>query len=263
MACTTTSKELQRPLPTKIETCATVAERTHYRDERMEALRGSAVLETKDHSLDLELAVVWPGLSRVEITGALGIRLGMLVWNEDWLQVFLPRDNVVYRIPAVEMEKNSPRRARFLEQVPFPLFPEAYFDSLLTRVGVRSRFEKDLECRFVEEERAYRARFTTRQGGRMVWIDPTSFAPQRVLYFDKQQKLPELHAPVESMRPVLEARYSDFQGEGLATLPAQLVLFSAGQKQLSFFWKTAEVWNTIRKESFKWQPGASISVKEF
>jgi|GEM_PF-1226465 len=246
--------------PPKLDDCATVLGKIRTRDGFYKALRGRAVVKTSDASVDVELALAEPRWTRVEIAGPLGIRLGLLVLNPDWFYFFVPRERLAYRFPAPELERDTLRRENFLSLLPVPVHPEIFHAAVMSRVGLPDDI-KGIECSFDEERVAYRVRIPSARGGRIVWIEPHAFYPDRILYFDGV--LPPLAAPVGTLRPVFEARFSETRGAGLATLPTHVEIFRDGKLLLTYRWKEAEAWDSFDPKVFEWTPPASATLKDY
>ena len=245
-------------------------EKVRFRDQFFMALRGKASASGKDLNVDLELAVADPDKARLEFSGPLGIRLGMLLMNSDWVQLYVPREKTVYRFPVAELSNDTLRRQRFLELLPLPVVPAAFFDALLTRVALPKNLsyqvlqptrEAQGFCESDHEAGAYRIRVPTPNGfgGRWVWVDPESFAPVRALYFDRN--LPLVLRGHE--RPTVELKFSDFKGAAASTLPTHVQVFSEGKEVLNFQWAAAERWESYDPSVFEWRPAASMTVKDY
>lgn len=218
-------------------------------------------MQTPDGTVDVELALAEPRWTRVEIAGPLGIRLGLLVLNPDWFYFFVPREKAAFRFPAPELERDTLRRENFLSLLPVPIHPEIFHAAVMTRIGVPED-AAGLDCSYDEELVAYRLRLPAPiKGGRLVWVDANSFAPDRLLYFDNV--LPPLSQPVSGLRPVFEARFTEPQGGGLATLPTHIEVLRDGKKLLTYRWKEAEAWTSFDPKVFEWTPPPSATLKDY
>lgn len=250
-------------MPEALESCSSLQTKVAARDKRFSALRGRAYAKGPKSSLDMELAVAAPRWLRVEIAGPLGVRLGLLQINEDWVQLFVPKEQIVYRFPAGEFGKDTLRRQRFLSLLPLPIHPEIVTDSLLTRVGADAA-DKTPDCDYDAASNAYRLRYAAARGGRIAWVDPTTYAPLRIWYFD--DKVPAIGAGKE--RPLVDIRYSKFSGSGVSALPTQIEVISklesqSDRAQMLFVWKEAEIWESFDPKVFDWRPTASTTIKDY
>jgi hypothetical protein len=229
-------------------------------------MRGKAVASGPGLTTDVEAALVSPRLARVEITGPLGIHLALLQLNSEWAMLYIPRENLVYRFPSNELERDTLRRTRFLSLLPLPLAPEVFVDAVLTRVNLPSELRADRlapeQCGYDPSEVAYRVRVPNpapTPGGRWVWIDPASYAPLKILYFDRA--LPLLLSSHD--RASAEARFSKFSGEGAATLPRRIEINAGPKRNLRFEWTDATVWAQPDPRVFEWRPAASVQVRDY
>lgn len=241
-----------------------------FRDQFFSALRGKASFESKKlgGSADVELAVVAPDHARLEFAGPLGIRLALLLINDDWVYLFVPRENSVIRFPKAELFKDTFRRERFLKMLPLPVVPEAFFQGLLTQVGGLPKAGAPLPpgtvCEVDDEMNAYRLRLVgnslSQLGGRFVWVDGVDFYPLKIVYFERN--LPEKW-DAAGARPSFEIEFSKFAGLGASTLPKQFEMRTGREKVLDFEWSSAEVWDAPNMSAFDWRPSASMDVRDY
>lgn len=248
-----------RPRPERIESCTAVYEKVRFRDQFFEGLKGKATVESNGYSVDAELALYSPGFARAEVRGPFGMSLGLLILNEKWLQLFVPREASVYRFPATELAKDTLRRERFLKLLPIPLVPDLTFEALLTRTALPAT-DASLSCDYDRGENVYRIRVPASNGGRIVWVDPADYSPLKVFFFDRA--LPKLGPRVERM--LYTANFSRSIGAGAATLPRQIeVTDQEGRRRLRFLWQGAEGWKNPDPKIFEWEPPASAQVHDF
>ncbi len=214
------------------------------------------------YTADLEAAVALPYFVRMEISGPLGIKLGLLILNKEWVMLFVPREKTVFRFPAAELKKDSLRRERFLKLLPVPLIPDLYMNSLLTRVGLPQK-NSGIRCDYNEELNVYRVRVPktsdSTKGGRIVWLDPVQFVPLREYYFDGL--LPDLNGDVG--RATSQVHYSRLLGDGANAFPSKIEFGSRNGRDLRFTWQSAERWTSVDEKVFDWQPPASIKIQDY
>jgi hypothetical protein len=257
-----------RPPSNRIENCTELKRILTLRDQGFSTLRGKANIKSIDYDIDVELALRDPLEARVEILGVLGVRVGLLVADAEWIRLYIPRENTLYRFPRAEFNKDTLRRERFLELLPLKIVPELFPSLLLERVSLDRA--ADYACRFNEKLNAYELRIVDDKpsgAGRFMWIDPTRFAPLRLWYFPRQ--LPSLtkleEGDINSLRPLVEVEYESWTGEELATLASVLRIRHLSQKSsnIRFEWLRAEQWENAGAAAFSWQPPASAKVKDY
>jgi hypothetical protein len=205
----------------------------------------------------LELAVSTPGLIRAEMTAALGVRVGLLVANPDWIQLYIPREKTVFRFPSDEAEKDTLRRERFFRLLPLRVQPSLAVEALLTRVSLPEGVVP--ACEYVDSQAAYKLKFKKDEGGRIVWVDATTFAPLEIHHFIRG--LPA-DAAGES-RPDWKVVFSALTGSGLSTLPTRIEFFSASGRQLLFEWASMEAVPQMDVNIFDWTPPAALSIRDY
>jgi len=230
--------------------------------------KGSFTSKSFGVSADVELAVAEGHRARLEFPGPFGIRLAMLLINDEWVQLYVPRENTVSRFPKSELYKDTERRERFLKMIPMPVVPEAFFQGLLTQVGGlkinETKVPAGVSCEVDTELRAYRIRLpgnsVSELGGRYVWVEGETFYPVQVQYFERF--LPPKYEAA-NMRPSFEIRFSKFSGRGVATLPRKMELQILSKTEMSFEWANAEKWDAPNGQVFEWRPAASMTVKDY
>jgi hypothetical protein len=206
-------------------------------------------------SVDVELAVWDPDRARLEFTGPLGIRLGLLQINPEWVHLYLIRENTVFRIPTSELGTDSPRLKAFQQLAPVPLLGEALFYTLLGRVDA-----KELKFKPTGQDQCFydkaTGHYVVKQDAaiaREIWINRNAYYPHKMMfYIDKTVP-----------GPWIELRFSGERGEGPATLLAKSEIWLDGQKKLSFEWDHAEVWDAPDPKVFEWAPKASMVIKDY
>ena len=210
-------------------------------------------------SVTVEIALMNPNGARLEFTGPMGIRAGLLQINSDWIQFFVPRENLVIRFPANEFLKDTRRRDNFLALLPFPLAPEVFFDTLLTRTeigGYKSCLWDTNEGAFVYDV------WGADGSSRWVWVEPTDEGaiPHKVFYFDRRPDYPLL---AETARPSLQVQYSEPEGLGANRFPMRMEVFKAKKNLLHLHWNFSELWEAPSSEVFQWRPSASMVLKDY
>ena len=218
------------------------------------------------HSLELDLGLTHSYYARIEIVSPLGVRLALLQINQEFVQLFMIRDNTVYRFPTAEFFKDTVRRARFLTLLPVRIIPELFFDAVLNRVALGS--PKAFDCRYDSSENIYIVRIVEEgslEEGRWVELDPNTYSPLKVLYFP--QKTPALNS--EGGRALYEVNFKLATGQGISTLQSSIEFSDANlapnykRKGLRFEWIRAEAWENRSPEAFQWRPSASTYVKDY
>jgi hypothetical protein len=251
-----------------LKSCADVVEKVRTRDQFFKAIRGKASVEGMGVETDVELVITASGEVRMEFVGPLGMRLGLFLINHDWVYLYVPREKTVLRFPTQELYSNTARRARFLRLIPIPVLPEALFDSVLTRIGIPQETEVSLlACGFDPESQSYwlRLPYTANspyKGGRWVWIEPHSFSPLKVFYFDAY--LPQQSDLKSVGRPMITAEFSRHMNLGEASaFPRSILMTSSEQKSLKFDWSGIELLQSYNPKIFTWRPPASVIVKDY
>jgi len=213
-------------------------------------------MQSKEYNVDATVGAFVPHFMRAEIAGPLGIKVGLFVMNEEWVQLFVPRENKVFRFPTDELARDSVRRDRFLSLLPLPIVPQLYFESLLTRSGLPDKDPANLVCELREAEHDYQIRWTEPavKGAarkRELLVDASTFHPMRFRESDV------------AGRDFLDVRFSKPAGEGTATFPRKIEIFLESTKRLTFTWKEAELWQNITSEPFDWKPPPGAQVQDF
>ena len=228
------------------------------RDMFFRGLRGKAWTRANGMTVDLELVVRAPDRIRAEILGPLGVRVGLLLLDADWIRLYIPREKLLLRFPAEELAHDTERRARFLHVLPIPVETSVLLEALATRV--RPGPESKRECAYDHERNAYRLTSTEASGaGRLIWVDPTTFAPLEARYYTKG--LPVTDAKRE--RPEWRVVYSELTGSPPATLPSHIEIFEAGESRVQFEWVRAEAWPETHDEPFTWEAPAGVTVRDY
>ncbi|MEO5667670.1 MAG: hypothetical protein ABIR96_06410 [Bdellovibrionota bacterium] len=274
-ACSTSKQDPadhRRARPsTPLSDCKALKTRIEGREHFFKTLRGEARISSGGESTELDLALMTPAYLRAEVTGPLGIRLGLIQINPDWVQFYDARKRKVHRLPFGEFTKDSVRRDRYLRVLPVSIPGPFFLDLALSRSGL---IDGDNEislrsCEYQTDENVYRVLYVARSEfeGRNRWhrvdIDPTSFFP--LLHLTRLTPKTELldDKAVSWTIPEWKLVYSDIAGEGFSTLPRKLQVFQRDQLLWSFEWISAEPIEDRGPEIFQWRPGASISVQDY
>jgi hypothetical protein len=212
-----------------------------------------------------------PGYLRAEVVGPLGMRVGLIQINADWIYFYDTRAKTAHRLPFVEFVRDSARRDRFFNVLPVPIPGPFFLDLALSRSGLESQeSEKSLRsCEYLPEENIYRLLFVSRSEfeARHRWhrvdIDPTAFYPLR--HLTRLSAVSELLETSEAhwVRTEWDFRYSRRVGEGLSTLPRLLRVFRGDQELWSFEWISAEPIPDRGPEIFQWRPTALMTVQDY
>ena len=255
-SCASTRKPELRPRPSKILDCKQVVEKVNTRDRIMSALRGEALVDGQQfNAIDLSLAVKKDNFLRTEIKGPLGIVLGVMQMNDEWLMLYIPRQRTVYRLPTQEAFKDTPRRERFFSLLPIPLYPEVMFDVLLTRAALGSM--KAQNCGYVEEHNVYAMTLLAKQQRKVVWIDPTTFAPIKIMIYDNRGQ-----GAASAQSPRYHVNLSRLAGAGLASLPSEIKVQSSRGAGFEFIWKKASLLQGSTAVLFNWWP-QKAKIKDY
>ena len=254
-----------------IGACKDLKPRVDGREHFFKSLRGEVRISSGRDSTDLDLALMTPAYLRAEVSGPLGVRLGLIQINPDWVQFYDIRHKTVHRLPFVEFAKDSVRRDRYLRVLPVMIPGPFFLDLALSRSGLSgSEGEISLRsCDYLQDENVYRLLFVTRSefAGRNRWhrvdIDPTAFYPLH--HLTRLTSSAELidAKDLSWANSEWDFRYSQFTGEGFSTLPRRLDVFQREERLWSFEWVSAEPIQDRGPEIFQWRPGASISVQDY
>lgn len=218
-------------------------------------MRGQAWVRTKAGTADLELATVGTGRARFEMTGPLGIRLGLLVLGDRWIQSYAIRERVVVRFPTSELSKDTLRRARFFKLIPFKADPDVVLDAIAGRVGLEGH--EIASCDYDEAKNAY----LLRGPSRWVWVDPSTKAPLEMWWFSKP--VPK-DAVVTSLHPEWTVVYSKLTGQGPSTFPSHLEFATGAGPEFAFEWVAGEAWDGgAAPGAFEWTPPAGIEIRDY
>ncbi|MBP7844195.1 MAG: hypothetical protein KA116_05225 [Proteobacteria bacterium] len=204
-------------------------------------------------------AFLKPEHARIEVKGPLGVSVALIQMDPQFLQLFIPREKTVYRFPTPELYKNNARRDAFLALLPVPIYPDIFMDAILT---ISQLPEKMQACRYEDSENLYSFSVKDKEGegGKWVDLDPNSYFPLKVSYFDK--KFP-LSKKAPEWRPTHELIFEKWDGSGLATIPTHISLFKGKEKLFQYVWKEAESWKDYDEKSFEWRPSASVKIKDY
>lgn len=214
-------------------------------------------------SFDADIAARSPSELRVEIAGPLGIKLGLLVMNAEWLRFVVPREKLIMQIPKAEINKKSLRAERFMSAVVVPLPPELMIAAVTTQsplaVGA-----KMLACRYLPEENVYELRLadTKTKGGTILSVDPTTLAPLEWRRYESF--LPDLGSEL-AKRYSYRIVFKELQGQALSTIPAKATVWAYPSKTplSELKWVRVEVWPDPVDTAFEFKKSASFRVKDY
>ncbi len=224
----------------------------------MEAIRGRGWVDSADQpSIDLDLALAKPIYARVEMSGPLGVRVGLLTANPDWMQLMISKERTLYRFPAEELRRNTLRRERFFKKIPIPLEPQFLVSALLTRVELPS--QNSGTCQFEDSTNAYLFVIPMDSGARWIRVDPTSGMPLESLVFFRSR--PPV-APPHELRPDIRVTYSKFLNQGLSSLPTHIEIQTTTDKPFTFEWTQAEAWKDVDHKIFDYTPPRGIRIED-
>lgn len=255
-----------------LDHCKEVLARIQAREQFYTSLRGSARIEARGETIDLDLAMMRPYFLRAEVSGPLGIRVGLVQVNSEWAQFYEARNRRVRRLPFEEFQKNSLRRERFLAALPVPFLGPNFVDYSLSRTGLPSdeSGEKLLRsCDYKGSSNVYEVLFVEeallekQNRWHLVEIDPTNFFPIR-----HRSLLMPLNAVLSADElswdaPEWDLKYSNFLGEGFSTLPRRLQVYQRKELLWAYEWLEAERIQDRGEEIFQWRPTASMSVNDY
>jgi len=242
--------------------CLDLEKQIVERDRAYTAIRGNAEVKSKDFSFDANIAARAPSDLRVEVSGPLGVKVGLLVMNKKWIQFFIPRKRLILRLPKSELDKNSMRAERFLSSIVLPLPPKQLVAAITTR-SLIAEGGKVLDCEYRAESNSYRLAIASpnKIGGQVLEIDPTSFAPIILRVYDSLR--PRLNF-AGSSRYAYRVEFANLIGEGMAVIPSRAKLFSGtSNDQMVLEWDRVEVWNDPVDSAFSLTRNASYVVKDY
>jgi hypothetical protein len=257
------SQERQRPRPIKLLDCPDISKQLVQRDRLFTAIRGSATIRGNQMSFDADIAARSPSELRVEVAGPLGIKLGLLVMNDDWVKFVVPREKLVMQIPKSEIDKKTLRAERFLSAIVVPLPPDLMIAAVTTQsplaVGA-----KMLACRYLPKENVYELRLADAgsRGGSILSLDPTTLAPLEWRRYESF--LPDLSSD-QVERYSYRVVFKDLQGQAMSTIPAKSSLWSLPSKEpiSELKWVRVEVWTDPIDSAFEFKHSASFTIKDY
>lgn len=214
-------------------------------------------------SFEADVAARSPSDLRVEVSGPLGVKIGLLVMNQEWVRFVVPREELILRIPKSELDKKTLRAEKFLSAIVVPLPPDILVEAITTQSPL-ARGAKVLACRYSAEENRYELRMADAKGkgGTILAVDPTTLAPLEWLRYDAF--LPELGSDA-SRRHSYRIVFNELQGEGASTLPARARLWTNLNKapDTELKWVKVEVWPDAMDGAFDFKDVGSFKVKEY
>ncbi len=109
----------------------------------------------------------------IEIRAPFGGTFAVLRADEDWVEFYIPRRKEMYRIPASEFWRTSPRQLKFLELLPVKFKPEQMIDLVFGRI------DPDLvtQCQWNSSRNAYGLITKVDRRNTVVYVDPIAFFP--------------------------------------------------------------------------------------
>lgn len=263
LAVSCATREAPRPRPLQILDCPEVANKIIERDRFFVAIRGSATVKGPQMSFDADVAARSPSDLRVEVSGPLGVKIGLLVMNQDWVRFVVPREELILRIPKSELDKKTLRAEKFLSAIVVPLPPDLLVSAITTQSPL-ARGAKVLACRYSPAENRYELRMADAKGkgGTILAVDPTTLAPLESLRYE--DFLPDLGSEA-SKRHSYRIVFNDLQGSGASTLPARARLWTSRREvpDTELKWVRVEVWPDVTNAAFDFKNAASFKVKEY
>lgn len=213
--------------------------------------------------MDINAVLATKDKARFEIKGPFNVTVGLVTVNEQWVQLFVPKEKSVFRFPYSEFYKDNLRRDRFLNLLPIKIESEIFFDSLMTLIVLNDDSVKEaMPCRYDAKLNAYIIKTISKQRTRVYLVDPTTFSPLELYYFKTwSPNIRELEIAAD--RADYSVRFEKRMGEGFSTFPTR-VLFNNGDKDvMTLHWKKAEAWVSPSEDIFIWSPPASIKIEHF
>ncbi len=271
----------QRRAPDKIITqCQELFDALIGREQFYTSLRGTAILNVQNadpETVELNLAIATPIFMRAEVDGPLGIRMGLLQINDEWVYFYDTRKKLVRRLPTKEFSKEGLRRQVFLRELPVSLPDPFVIDAALSRSGlvddlsIRDEVSKNY-CPYLKREMVYElvykedSELNNLERWHRVWIDGKDLFPIKHL----TRLAPKSKRQVQALGRAFwetaiewEMDYSYFSGEGTATLPRRMLVKNRSSKVFSFEWRSAEPIKDRDATLFQWRPSASLRVQDY
>ncbi len=228
-----------------------------------QAIRGSATMRGEQMSFDADIAARSPSELRVEVAGPLGIKLGLLVMNNEWVKFVVPREKMIMQIPKSEIDKKSLRAERFLSAIVVPLPPDLMVAAVTTQSPM-ALGAKLLACRYVPQENAYELRLadSKTKGGTILSVDPTTLAPLEWRRYESF--LPDLGSE-QAKRYSYRIVFKELQGQALSTIPSKATLWAYPSTSpiSELKWVRVEVWPEPLDTAFDFKHGAAFKVKDY
>jgi hypothetical protein len=257
-------ESIDREIPTA-ENCAKSEEKIKFRNQFFKALRGRGLLETSDSQFDVDLALVFPDRLRIEVLGPLGIKYALVVANNKWVLIYIPKHKTVYRIPSRELlSSESERGLVFRQNIPFEFNPALLVPALMSRPIFESTASmgcKQKKCQVNEQWR------TLVVGSMCRGTENPEMAINSTF-----QVHPEFAYPYEwgaeltlGVKKVARHKvsYKSFTGAGVSSLPSEIVFSDGKQELFTFSWVEAEKWENPEDETFQWPIPAGVGVKDY
>lgn len=233
------------------------------RDRLFQAIRGTASIKGEQMSFEADIAARSPSELRVEVSGPLGVKVGLLVMNEAWVRFVVPREKVVLQIPKAELDKRSLRAERFLSAIVVPLPPDLLVAAVTTQSPL-ALGAKTLACRYLPEENVYELRLADAKskGGTILSVDPTTLAPLESRRYDSF--LPDLGSE-QSKRYSYRIVFKELQGQAMSTIPSTISLWTSPKTKpiTELKWVRVEVWPEAGDRTFDFEAGTAFRIKDY
>lgn len=236
------------------------------RDRFFQAIRGTVMVRNAELSFEADVAARAPSDLRVEVSGPLGVKIGLLVMNEEWVKFAVLRDKLLLRIPKAEIEKRSLRAERFLSAIVVPLPPSVMVEAVTTQSPLANG-AKLLACRYSHEFNRYELRLADpkSKGGTHLAVDPSTLAPLEWRRYDAF--LPDLGSSAAE-RYDHRIVFGRLQGGGLATMPAEAGLWvsekaRSAKPETELKWSQVEAWPDALNSAFDYNAPAAFRVKDY
>lgn len=170
-----THKVVAKRLPLEILNCKTLKEKIGVRSQLVRRVEGKATMRDKSGRWPVLISMRSDYQFWIEIRSPLGGAFAVLRADKDWVEFFIPRRKEIYRIPATEFWRNTPRQNRFLELLPVKIKPEQMFDLIMGRFLA----EEVTACQWSESKKLYALKMKKQNREIVSYVDPISFHPHQ------------------------------------------------------------------------------------
>jgi len=249
---------LGRQAPSRLKatqktSCLGLVKNLKERENLYQALRGRLSLENKNQRYLADTFLIAPHYLRMLFSNPLGVKIALFQIDAEWVQMFIPRMNRVYRIPKEILQKNSLRRERFLEILPFYIPVDIIVEVLLTRVAISRYPSKAMTCYKAADSKIPSRLKSTLSGQKIdALFDLQSWAPLSL----------RLGAEKSQGQDLLIS-FKHFDKEGLSALPRVIRLSRAKKQQLSLKWLEAELIDSDLSTFNSWRPPAGADIIDY